>query len=92
MKKLILFIITIVLFSCNSTNKKLDNTIYAFNNCIRSLPGTPETLEDQVELIKEIGFDGIGGHTSQDYFKLRVALDEEGLKMPEIYWGIEMDS
>jgi sugar phosphate isomerase/epimerase len=56
------------------------------------MPGTPETMEEQVELIKRIGFDGIGGHTSQDYFKLRAALDAAGLKMPEIYWGIEMDS
>jgi len=88
MKNLILFAIMTLLFSCNSPKKELDNTFYAFNNCVRTLPNAPETLEGQVELIKKIGFDGFAGHHTQDYFKLRAALDEAGLKMPEIYWGI----
>lgn len=92
MKNLILSTMMIVLFGCNSPGKKLNNTFYAFNNCMRSLPNAPGTLEEQVKLIREIGFDGLSGHISQDYFKLRAALDETGLKMPEIYWGIEMDS
>jgi sugar phosphate isomerase/epimerase len=92
MKNVILFSIMIVLFGCNSHEKKLDNTFYAFNNCMRSLPNKPGTLEEQVKLIKKIGFDGFSGHISQDYFKQRAALDEVGLKMPEIYWGIDMDS
>jgi sugar phosphate isomerase/epimerase len=91
MKNLVLFTIMLVLFSCNSPNKKLDNTFYAFNNCMRSMPGTPEALEEQVELIKRIGFDGIAGHVSQDNFELRAALDMMELKMPEIYWGISID-
>jgi sugar phosphate isomerase/epimerase len=91
MKNLSLFTIMVVLFSCNSPNKNLDNTFYAFNNCVRMLPNAPETLEGQVELVKKIGFDGFSGHQSQDYFKLRAALDEVGLKMPEIYWGITID-
>jgi sugar phosphate isomerase/epimerase len=91
MKCLILFTIMIVLFSCNSPKKQLDNTFYAFNNCVRTLPNAPETLEGQIDLIKKIGFDGFAGHQSQDYFKLRAALDEVGLKMPEIYWGIIID-
>lgn len=82
----------VTLLGCNSRNQELDNTFYAFNNCTRTLPGSPETLNAQVKLIKQIGFDGFSGHITQDYFKLRAALDEVELKMPEIYWGIEMDS
>lgn len=81
----------IALFGCSSSKKQLDNTFYAFNNCVRTLPNAPETLEGQVELIRQIGFDGISGHIAQDYFKLRATLDEVGLKMPEIYWGITID-
>ncbi len=88
MKFFILFTIIIILVGCSSSGKKLDNTFYAFNNCVRTLPNAPETLDGQVGLIKKIGFDGFAGHHTQDYFKLRAALDEAELKMPEIYWGI----
>lgn len=91
MKNLILFSIMIVMFSCSSPKKQLDNTFYVFNNCVRTLPNAPETLEGQIDLIKKIGFDGFAGHHTQDYFKLRAALDEVGLKMPEIYWGITIE-
>jgi sugar phosphate isomerase/epimerase len=43
------------------------------------------------ELIERIGFEGLSGHQSQDNMNLRIALDEAGLKMPEIYWGITMN-
>jgi sugar phosphate isomerase/epimerase len=88
MKHLVLIILMAVILGCNTPKKELDNTFYAFNNCLRTLPGAPETLQEQVELIREIGFEGLAGHQAQDYFKLRVALDEAGLTMPEVYWGI----
>lgn len=91
MKNYILFTIIVVLFGCDSPKKQLDNTFYAFNNCVRTLPNAPGTLEGQVNLIKKTGFDGFAGHHTQDYFKLRAALDEVELKMPEIYWGITID-
>ena len=91
MKNLILFAILNLLLGCSSPKKQLDNTFYAFNNCVRTLPNAPEKLEGQVDLIKKTGFDGFAGHHTQDYFKLRAALDEVGLKMPEIYWGITID-
>lgn len=91
MKNYILFTIIVVLFGCDSPKKQLDNTFYAFNNCVRTLPNAPESLEGQVNLIKKTGFDGFAGHHTQDYFKLRAALDEVELKMPEIYWGITID-
>jgi len=88
MKYLVLIISMAVISGCNAPEKELSNTFYAFNNCLRTLPGAPETLQEQVGLIRETGFDGLAGHQAQDYFKLRVALDEAGLTMPEIYWGI----
>jgi sugar phosphate isomerase/epimerase len=90
--KYLLLIITIALISgCNKPGKELNNTFYAFNNCMRTLPDAPETLQEQIELIREIGYNGLAGHQAQDYFKLRDALDEAGLSMPEIYWGITID-
>lgn len=91
MKNLILFSIMMIVFGCKPPKKQLDNTFYAFNNCVRTLPNAPETLEGQVSLIKKIGFDGFAGHHTQDYFKLREALDGAGLMMPEIYWGLTID-
>jgi sugar phosphate isomerase/epimerase len=90
MKNLVLVILLALISGCNTPEKKLDNTFYAFNNCMRTLPGAPETLQEQIELIRKIGYDGLAGHQAQDYFKLRGALDAAGLTMPEIYWGINV--
>ncbi len=92
MKKLLLAALIILFFGCTSSQKKeLDNTFYAFNNSMR-MPNAPEGMDAQAQLIKRLGFDGFSGHTNDDYFPRRAALDKTGLKMPEIYWGIEMDS
>jgi len=92
MKKLLLAALISTLFGCTSSPKKeLNNTFYAFNNSMR-MPNAPAGMEAQAELIKKLGFDGYSGHTNDDYFARRAALDKAGLKMPEIYWGIDMDS
>jgi sugar phosphate isomerase/epimerase len=92
MRTLVLAALISLLFGCsNSQKKELDNTFYAFNNSMR-LPNAPEGMEAQAELIKRLGFDGFSGHTNDDYFSRRAALDKAGLKMPEVYWGIDMDS
>ncbi len=92
MRTLVLIALFSLFFGCASTQKKeLDNTFYAFNNSMR-MPHAPEGTEAQAELIKRLGFDGLSGHTNDEYFSRRAALDKAGLKMPEIYWGIDMDS
>ncbi len=92
MRNIVLVALVCLFFGCsNSQKKELDNTFYAFNNSMR-LPNAPEGMEAQAELIKKLGFDGFSGHTNDDYFSRRAALDKAGLKMPEVYWGIDMDS
>ena len=92
MKKLVLTALICFLFGIVYSQKKtLDNTFYAFNNSMR-MSKAPAGMEAQAELIKRLGFDGFSGHTNDDYFLRRKALDAAGLKMPEIYWGIDMDS
>jgi sugar phosphate isomerase/epimerase len=92
MKKLLLVALISLFFgSAYSQKKELDNTFYAFNNSMR-MPNAPEGMEAQAQLIKKLGFDGLSGHTNDDYFSRRAALDKAGLKMPELYWGIDMDS
>jgi sugar phosphate isomerase/epimerase len=88
------FLFILILFaqlSCHH-KKQLDNTFYCFNNGVRTLPNAPTGFDAQAELIKKIGFDGFAGHQSEDYFKRRASLDKFGITMPEIYWGIEIDS
>jgi sugar phosphate isomerase/epimerase len=92
MKKLFFVMFISLFFGCSTSPKKeLDNTFYAFNNSMR-MPNAPTGMEAQAELIKRLGFDGYSGHTNDNYFARRAALDKAGLKMPEIYWGIDMDS
>ena len=92
MRKLIFIALISTFFGCSTSPKKeLNNTFYAFNNSMR-MPNAPEGMEAQAELIKRLGFDGYSGHTNDNYFARRAALDKAGLKMPEVYWGIDMDS
>ena len=88
MKKLLIFPIIIALIGCSGNQDKMpDNTFYCFNNCVRTLPNAPESMETQAALIKKTGFDGLGGHMSENYFQRRAALDLAELKMPELYWN-----
>lgn len=89
MKNIILFTLMSVLFSCSAPKKELDNTFYPFNNAMR-LPNAPEGMDEQAELVKNMGYTAIGGHTSEDYFARRASLDKIGLKMPELYWGLDL--
>jgi sugar phosphate isomerase/epimerase len=92
MRTLVLLALISLFFGCTFSQKKeLDNTFYAFNNSMR-MPNAPVGMDAQAQLIKKLGFDGFSGHTNDDYFSRRAALDKAGLKMPEIYWGIDMDS
>ncbi|MCD6354437.1 MAG: TIM barrel protein, partial [Prolixibacteraceae bacterium] len=91
MKNILLFALISVMFACSTPQKKeLDNVFYCFNNGVRTLPNAPVDFEEQAKLIKNLGFDGLSGHISEDYFKRRAALDKVGLKMPEIYWGMSL--
>jgi len=87
----LLSLLALLLSFTSAPKKRLDNTFYAFNNSIR-MPNAPKGMEAQSEMVRRLGFDGLSGHTNDDYFLRRAALDKAGLKMPEIYWGIDMDS
>ena len=87
----LLSLLALLLSFTSAPKKRLDNTFYAFNNSIR-MPNAPKGMEAQAEMVRRLGFDGLSGHTNDDYFLRRAALDKAGLKMPELYWGIDMDS
>jgi len=92
MKKLGLTALICLVFGSAFPQKKvLDNTFYAFNNSMR-MANAPTGMDAQAELIKRLGFDGLSGHISDDNISRRAALDKARLKMPEVYWGIDMDS
>ena len=92
MRRIALTALICLVFGCVYSQKKaLDNTFYVFNNSMR-MPNAPSGMEAQAQLVKKLGFNGFSGHTNDDYFSRRAALDAAGLKMPEIYWGIDMDS
>lgn len=82
-------LLLILFFACTQ-KKELNNVFYCFNNGVRTLPNAPVGFDAQAELIKKIGFDGLSGHISEDYFERRASLDKIGLDMPEIYWGMSL--
>ena len=77
---------------CSGQDKGLNNTFYLFSNA-GNLPQAPQGLDAKIELFKDLGFDGWGGHYGEeDYFARRAALDKAGMLMPELYWGLDIDS
>ncbi len=90
--KIILYCLAAILMGCSPPKKELDNTFYAFNNAFRTLPNAPYELDAQAELLVKLGYDGFSGHISDPYYPRRAAMDKVGLEMPEIYWGIRLDS
>jgi len=92
MKQTLLLFFLIALLGCSSPPEKIGNLFYAFSNA-GNLPNAPEGLDAKASLFKDLGYDGWGGHYGEeDYQARRAALDKAGLAMPEIYWGMNIDS
>jgi len=92
MKKQLLITIvlsTALLHSCG-VKKELDNPFYAFNTCM-SMPNAPESYNEKIQVIKNLGYDGLGSG-SNIYFEIKKAIDEEDFLIPEIYAGFDVDS
>ncbi|WP_209329400.1 sugar phosphate isomerase/epimerase family protein [Lunatimonas salinarum] len=87
MNKYLVFLFTAAIAACNSP-KTLDNTFYAFSNCMRTMLDCPESTSEQVDVIGALGYEGLGGHESVDLVALKQALDSKNLQLPEIYIGI----
>ncbi len=84
MKLGLILLFTAFIISC-STEKELDNIFYCFNNGVRTLPNAPVGFDAQAALVKKLGYDGLAGHTEDNYHELRDAMDKVELEMPEMY-------
>ncbi len=76
--------------ACFAQVKELNNPFYCFGNAM-SLPNAPKSFEEQAALVKKIGYNAISGSGVENYFEFRKALDQEGLKLPEIYIELNID-
>jgi sugar phosphate isomerase/epimerase len=70
--------------SGSAKGRKLDNIFYCFNNAM-TLPNAPSDFTEQAKLVKKLGLDGFGAKGEENYFAFRKALDQVGVKIPEIY-------
>jgi sugar phosphate isomerase/epimerase len=92
MKIVLPFFLLILLLGCSAPADEISNPFYAFSNA-GNLPEAPEGLDAKARLFKDLGYSGWGGHYGEeDYPARRAALDKAGLDMPEIYWGLNIDS
>ena len=92
MKKILYFLLIASFFGCSTPKNELENTFYCFSNA-GNLPNAPEGLEAKAAFFKKLGYDGWGGHYGEgDYMARRAALDQAGLELPELYWGLDLDS
>jgi sugar phosphate isomerase/epimerase len=79
----LILLVPAIIISC-SREKELDNIFYCFNNG-SALPNAPVGFQGQAALVKQLGYDGLAGHTEDTYYELREAMDKVELDMPEIY-------
>ena len=75
---------------CFAQVKELNNPFYCFGNAM-NLPNAPKSFEEQAALVKKIGYKAISGSGEVNYFEFRKALDQEGLKLPELYIELNID-
>jgi sugar phosphate isomerase/epimerase len=74
-----------------STQKELDNPVFVFNNAFYNKEPVIN-LEDQAELLKNLGFDGIEHREVDGLFELKEVFDEHGLKVFADYMRIDIDA
>ena len=69
--------------------EKWHPTFYAFNNSMR---GKGMSMQEQVELLVDLGFDGYEGHSMDELPQMIKLLDAAKLKMPTLYFKVDIDN
>lgn len=71
---------------------KLPNPIFAFNNCIKDDKDPKyDTPEEQVRVLKELGFDGMEKNGLDNFAEVQSELDRQGLKLYTVYVNVNLD-
>ena len=81
------------LYSCVNVANALDSAtckIPFFAMDTGTKDAKHQTPESQAKMLKELGYPGVGWHT-QDVPEMFAALDAQGLKMYNVYIGVEVD-
>jgi len=68
----------------------LNNTFYVFNNSMRDK--APFDLADKATLLKELGYDGMEGHSLDNLPSLAEELYKHKLKIPTVYFKVNIDA
>jgi sugar phosphate isomerase/epimerase len=65
------------------------NPFFVFDNGIKD--AKHKTAKEQIEMVKELGYDGIGGRLDKELEPLLKELDKNGLRMYAVYFGANID-
>ncbi|MCC6488220.1 MAG: TIM barrel protein [Candidatus Hydrogenedentes bacterium] len=84
----ILLVGMVVLFAADAEDNA-PNPFFAFKNSMES--GGPASVDEQVKILKELGFDGFDNRDLNDLPAALAALDREGLKLCSIYFTVRID-
>jgi len=84
-----LLTIAVVLACGAETTGGLPNPFFAFKNSMET--AGPASVEEQVKILKEIGFDGFDNRDLNELKDTLHALDRHGLKLFTIYFTVRID-
>ncbi len=87
---LFLIIWFILLPATLAQRSDLSNRFYVFNNSMRGK--APTALADKAALLKELGYDGMEGHSLDELPALATELHKRKLKVLTIYLKVDIDS
>lgn len=68
---------------------KPSQRFFAFNNCVKD--EKYDTPEEQVTMLKELGYDGMEKNGLDDFAAVQSELDRQGLKMYTVYVNVNLD-
>lgn len=91
MKKSLSFFVLALLVSGSSFSQKIPNEFFVLHNIIRG-DSTYTTYDQQVALIKRIGYDGVEINQLEAYHGMREALKKHNLKGSYFYVRIDADA
>lgn len=66
------------------------NRFFAFNNCVKD--EKYDTPQEQVTMLKELGYDGMEKNGLDDFAAVQSELDRQGLMMYTVYVNVNLDA
>ncbi|WP_373331251.1 sugar phosphate isomerase/epimerase family protein [Salmonirosea aquatica] len=90
MKPVVFVILSLLVGHTEALSQKIDNDFFVLHNAIRG-DSVYKTFDQQVSLIKSLGYDGVEINQLESFAGMKAALDQHQFKGSYLYFKINVD-